>query len=252
MRILLSALGFGVALVGFMYPVVRYLARAEQAGALRKGDRARCIRRLIFGACLAGIALLGTWGSLQWVVKWSIALSNHAPRAKEYTQIFIAAGAVIATILAALMGDWLGRRVTYAILCVGSFASLLFLYQGNDAYGTKFLCSAFMAGGITAAFYGWFPLYLPELFPTSIRATSQGFAYNFGRVISAVGTLQTAAITAYFAKDFPKDMSPELVEIGSVAKAAATLSVVYLVGVAIIWLGPETKGKPLPEHLGDL
>ena len=56
------------------------------------------------------------------------------------------------------------------------------LYQANDAYGAKFLWSVFVAGGITAAFYGWFPLYLPELFPTSIRATSQGFAFNFGRV----------------------------------------------------------------------
>jgi hypothetical protein len=247
-RGVLSILGIGIALVGFMFPVVRYLARAEQAGVLREGDRARCVRRLIFGACLAGIALLGTWGSLQWVVKWSIALSNHAPRAKEYTQICTAAGAVIATILAALMGGWLGRRITYAILCLGSFVSLLFLYQANDAYGAKFLFSAFMAGGITAAFYGWFPLYLPELFPTSIRATSQGFAYNFGRAISAVGTLQTAAITSYFARG----IAPDRVEIDAVAKAAATLSVIYLIGVVLIWFGPETKGKPLPEHLSDL
>jgi MFS family permease len=248
MRGVLSALGIGVGLVGFMFPVARYLSRAEQAGALRKGDRARCIRRLVFGACLAGIALLGTWGSLQWVVKWSIALSNHAPRAKEYTQICTAAGAVIATILAALMGGWLGRRITYAILCIGSFVSLLFLYQANDTYGPKFLLSAFAAGGITAAFYGWFPLYLPELFPTSIRATSQGFAYNFGRAISAVGTLQTAAITSYFARG----IAPDRIEIEAVAKAAATLSAIYLIGVVIIWFGPETKGKPLPEHLSDL
>jgi MFS family permease len=243
-----SFLGIGVALVGFMYPVVRYLGRAEKAGALDEGDRARCVRRLIFGACLAGVALLGTWGSLQWVMKWSIALSHHAPRAKEYTQICTATGAVIGTILAALMGGWLGRRITYALLCLGSLASLLFLYQMNDAYGAKFLFSAFMAGGITAAFYGWFPLYLPELFPTSIRATSQGFAYNFGRVISAVGTLQTAAITSHFAHGIAADR----VEIDAVAKAAAALSAIYLVGVVIIWFGPETKGKPLPERLNDL
>jgi len=92
------------------------------------------------------------------------------------------------------------------------------------------------------------PLYLPELFPTSIRATSQGFAFNFGRVISAAGTLQTAAITTYFARG----VAPERVEIDAVAKSAATLAAIYLVGIVIIWFGPETKGKPLPEHLRDI
>jgi hypothetical protein len=122
------------------------------------------------------------------------------------------------------------------------------MYQANDIYGAKFLWSVFAAGGITAAFYGWFPLYLPELFPTSIRATSQGFAYNFGRVIAAVGTLQTAALTAYFARG----IAPERVELDAFPKAGATLAAIYLIGVLIIWLGPETKGKPLPERMRDL
>ena len=105
-----SVVGFVVALVGFMYPVVRYLGRAEQAGALDEGDRGRCVRRLLFGACLAGVALLGTWGSLQWAPKWAIALAQIAAGrrrpyfAKEYTQISTALGAIVGTILAALIG----------------------------------------------------------------------------------------------------------------------------------------------------
>jgi hypothetical protein len=31
------------------------------------------------------------------------------------------------------------------------------------------------------------------------------------------------------------------------AKACSLMSLIYLVGVAIIWLAPETKGKPLPQ-----
>ena len=243
-----------IALVGFMYPVVRYLGRAEQAGALDEGDRGRCVRRLIFGACLAGVALLGTWGSLAMGAEMvdRIAINCRKRRtecAKEYTQISMAAGAIIGTLVAALMGGWIGRRVTYALLCVGSFVSLVYLYQANDVYGAKFLISAFVAGGITAAFYGWFPLYLPELFPTSIRATSQGFAFNFGRVISAVGTLANGGDHRLFRAGHSR---PERVEIDAVAKAAATLAAIYLVGVVIIWFGPETKGKPLPEHLSDI
>jgi len=236
--------------------VLRYLERAERAGALDEGDRGRCTRRLLLGACLAGVALLGTWGSVQWAPKWGAELAKLLPAdspakfAKEYTQIMSALGAVVGTILAALAGDWLGRRITYVLLCIGSIASLLYLYLANDAYGGHFLLSVFIVGVMTASFYGWFPLYLPELFPTSIRATSQGFAYNFGRVISAVGTLQTAALTAFFARAF--EIPDNRVAVDAFPKTGATLAAIYFVGIAIIWLGPETKGKPLPERMRDI
>ena len=147
-----------------------------------------------------------------------------------------------------MAGCWIGRRITYALLCIGSFISLVYMYLGNDAFNTRFLLSTFAAGGITAAFYGWFPLYFPELFPTSIRATSQGFAFNFGRVLSAIGSLQTATLTAYFSQNVTK----ERIELDAFPKAGAMLAAIYLIGVVIIWLGPETKGKPLPERLSDL
>ena len=126
---------------------------------------------------------------------------------------------------------------------MGSFVSLIYLYQANDVFGPKLLASVFVAGGLTAAFYGWFPLYLPELFPTSIRATSQGFAYNFGRVLSALGSVHTATLTTYFAQGIAADR----IELDAFPKAGAALAAIYIIGVFIIWLGPETKGKPLPD-----
>jgi hypothetical protein len=249
LRWVVTVVGLLIAILGYIYPVVRYLGRAEAAGSLNAGDRPRYIRRMLLGACLAGVALLGTWGSLQWAPKWSIALAGLLPAeggpyyAKEYTQIASALGAIVGTFIAALVGGWLGRRITYAGLCLASFVALIYMYQGNPIYGPKLLVSVFIAGGVTAAFYGWFPLYLPELFPTSIRATSQGFAYNFGRVLSAVGSLQTAALTAYFAKDVAADR----VELDAFPYAGSALAGIYLIGLFIIWLGPETKGKPLPE-----
>ena len=198
---------------------------------------------------LAGVALLGTWGSLQWAPKWAIALAGQLPvdggpyHAKEFTQIASALGAILGTMVAAFLGGLIGRRITYALLCAASFVSLIYMYQANDAFNAKLLVSVFVAGGVTAAFYGWFPLYLPELFPTSIRATSQGFAYNFGRILSAAGSLQTANLTAYFAQGIAADR----VEIEAFPHAGATLAGIYLVGILLIWLGPETKGQPLPK-----
>ncbi|MEX0642570.1 MAG: MFS transporter [Pirellulales bacterium] len=249
-RLIISVIGLAIAALGYLYPVMRYLGRAELAQRLQLGDRKRYLRLMLLGSCLAGVPLLGTWGMLQWSPKWAIALAEQLPpdgpfrpnRAKEFTQIAAASGAILGTILAALIAGRVGRRITYALLCVASLAASLYLFLANEAYGPKFLASVFAAGGITAAFYGWFPLYLPELFPTSIRATAQGFAYNFGRVLSAFGSLQTATLIAYFAQGIATDR----IEIEAFPKAGATLATIYLLGLFIIWLGPETKGKPLP------
>ena len=91
-----------------------------------------------------------------------------------------------------------------------------------------------MTGGASAAFYGWLPLYLPEIFPTYIRATGQGFSFNLGRIIAAVGALQLGSLMKnVFNNEYPVPCS--------------IMASIYVVGLVVIWLAPETRGKPLPE-----
>jgi MFS family permease len=198
---------------------------------------------LLLGASLGGVALLGTWASIQQAPTWAyeLAKKDHPEdkalpqNAKSFTQMASSSGAIFGTLLAALAGGWLGRRITYFFLCLTSLGSSLLLFQTNQSYSPGwFLPCAFLAGGLTASFYGWLPLYLPELFPTKVRATGQGFSFNFGRVIAAIGTLQGSyLIMVVFKGDF--------------ATVCSIMSLIYVVGLGIIWLAPETRGKPLPE-----
>jgi hypothetical protein len=112
---------------------------------------------------------------------------------------------------------------------------LLFRGSALLGFGTAFLIVVGLAGFFTASFYGWLPLYLPELFPTRVRATGQGFGYNFGRILAAVGPLSMGFL-----------MSDRVFR-GSYAQAGATISLIYLAGLVVIWLAPETRGQPLPE-----
>lgn len=228
-----TILGLGVALVGYLHPVKRYLERAVGAGMMKQEARLHIMKMMVFGAALAGVALLGTWGALQWAPSWAIKMAPDIKYAKEWTQVWSSVGAIIGTILAALLCDYFGRRPVYAFLCAASLGAAYFLYRDSMVYGGTFLFAVFLAGSVCAAFYGWFPLYLPELFPTSVRATGQGFAFNFGRILAAVGGLQTATLMKHFDGSFPA--------------AAKTMALVYLIGLIVIWFGPETKGKQLPE-----
>jgi MFS family permease len=190
--------------------------------------------RAILGVLLASVALIGTWGSVQWIPLLADKLAGAANAgAKAQAQTWQGVGAIVGCLIAPQIGAWLGRRAAYFILCFGSVIICQGFFRTIHEYGTLFLFMSFLISAITASFYGWFPLYLPELFPTRVRATGQGLCYNFGRVFAAGGAMVQGTLVSYFQ--------------GSYAKAGSVVTLVYLIGMAIIWLAPETKGKPLPE-----
>ena len=240
-RTLGTLLGLAVATAGYTYPVLRYLQRQAEAIGDKHASSWPTLRRLLLAAGLSGVALLGTWGAVQWAPSWADQLTGGQTNAKYYTQMSAAAGAVLGTVLAAILGDLLGRRLTYAFFCVASIVSLLVLYQGNAHYGSGLLISVFFVGLCTASFYGWLPLYLPELFSTRIRATGQDFGFNFGRILAAVGTLQTGSL---FAKSI--QLGPWTFT-GGYPTACSAMSAIYLLGIVLILFAPETRGRGLPD-----
>ncbi len=240
-----SAVGVVVATLGYLYPVMQYLKRVQAASGTPV-QNAFVIRRMLLGACLSGVALMGTWGAAQQTPSWAGSLvdSSQTGTVGGITMICLSIGAIVGTILGALAGGWFGRRITYCMLCLLSLGSVWVWAAFFNKYDNLFLLNAFLVGTFTASFYGWLPLYLPELFGTNVRATGQGFGFNFGRILAAVGALQTTAIRGLFSADihlvgltFPKGY-PALL---------CSISMIYVVGAIIIWFAPETKGQPLPD-----
>ncbi len=231
LRIVGSLACFLIVTWGYTYPVLCYLKRAHAAGQVGP-DWEPTLKRMLLAATLSGVALLGTWGTIQQAPAWSGTLVETVPTSAAQTQIVTAFGAILGTIAAALLGGWLGRRITYFFLCIASFIIIQLFFQTSTVFDTRFLFLGFLTGAITASFYGWLPLYLPEIFPTAIRATGQGFGFNFGRILAAVGVLQLQTLQS---------------AIGGLPQACAALSFIYVVGIVVIWFVPETKGQPLPE-----
>lgn len=225
-------------------------------------------RRTAIAIALASIALIGTWGSVQWLPLWAnqmvsdqgfarlkadhpdwyaagqaesapartaaeTVVKQDAGKATADMQMIQGLGAILGTLLAPLIGARLGRRPAFFLLCLASYGVCAFTFKTVAAYSGAFLGLAFLMSLSTASFYGWFPLYFPELFPTRVRATGQGLSYNFGRLFAAVGAVTQGQLVASFG--------------GSYARAGAIVTLVYLLGMALIWLAPETKGKPLPD-----
>ncbi len=209
------------------------VAATGQLQPLRELLRGGNLKVLLIAAGLGGVALVGSWGSVQWLPLWADRMTGGTnPDAKAFTQVLNGVGSVIGCLAGAWLGQRLGRRAAYFALCASSFVVCQWMFRGIGSYGATFLTASFLSGVVTASFYGWLPLYLPELFPTRVRATGQGIAFNLGRIVAAVGALQMGSLMQTFG--------------GSYARAGAVITLVYLVGLGLIWFVPETKGRPLP------
>jgi hypothetical protein len=96
-----------------------------------------------------------------------------------------------------------------------------------------------MGFGTLGPFSGY-TVYFPELYPTRLRATGCGLCYNGGRFLSAIAPLALGSLSARFA------LQPGAVA-GGMPMAATVVSCIYILGIVGALIGPETKGKPLPE-----
>lgn len=191
-------------------------------------DRA-LVTKALLAISFASITLLGTWGAVQKIPAWVATMPGRPEGAQGNVQMALAIGAIVGCMIAPLVAALLNRRITFFLLCLGSLASCQILFR-MDGYNSSFLALAFLVGGLTAAVYGWLPLYLPELFPTRVRATAQGIGFNFGRIFAGIGGIVLGGSVP-----------------GGYAKMGMVVSCIYVLGLFLIWFAPETKGKPLPE-----
>jgi SHS family sialic acid transporter-like MFS transporter len=213
--------------------------RESVARPIREIFTTHLIQPTLLAIGLASVALIGTWGCVQaflptWADQMGGQLDPPDPSAKGWTLVAVAVGAICGGFVAPLVGGRIGRRKTYFGMCVASLVVCQALFRVlPEVYNGWFLLMAGIAGFCTASFYGWLPLYLPELFPTRVRATAQGVSFNFGRIFAAAGALGTGSLMGLFDRSYPR--------------ACATMSLVYVIGMILIWFGPETRGQPLPE-----
>jgi hypothetical protein len=154
---------------------------------------------------------------------------------KTQATTFFNLGGLIGTLLTIPVAKSLGRRPMFALYFALSAIALLTTF-GLDLPSQTRLYLYFFIGLTVFGIFGSFTFYLPELFPTRLRATGAGFCYNIGRVVAAGGPFMVGAIAAAGAGD-PAIVLRTLFYIGFVP----------VVGLLLIPLAVETRGQRMPD-----
>ncbi|MFT4095628.1 MAG: MFS transporter [Rhodoblastus sp.] len=217
-------------------------AKDEASGNTGALDTVRTIfgpelrRNTIVGVLVSSAMMIGCWGGLALLPNWISQLVRASGGANgvqivSYAFMLMMVGATLGYLSLIWMTEAWGRRGAYFVFCLGALVSSVYLFgyvtQLNVLMWFMPVYGYFVIGG-----FGTFALYLPELFPTRVRATGQGFCWNMARSITAIGPLMVGTLLATF---------------GSFQAAANATTVVYVIGLVAIWFGPETKGRPLED-----
>ncbi len=137
-------------------------------------------------------------------------------------------GAFLGYVLFGVLADRFGRRPVFAAFVVGA-AVLVPIYGRVGAYPGVLMALGPLVGFLGHGYFSVFGAVLAELFPSGIRATAQGFCYNFGRAVSALAPFVIGA----------------LADRHGIGSALAVTSAFFVAGGFLILLLPETRGEAL-------
>ncbi len=219
-------------------------------GALLSDRRWR--KNLILGALIAMTGVVGLWAIGEYAVDLQSAVFRTHYEAlvpSDQVNAMVQRAKTIAytlNMLGAAAGMWaftritgvIGRRMAFVLSFFAAMVVTVFVYYKMatpaDAYWMMPLMGAVQLGP-----FAGFAIYLPELFPSSLRSTGVSFCYNLGRFAAAGGSFFSYLLT----KNVFGNHAPPL----PYRYSAMVMCSIFAVGIIAALLAPETKDKPLPE-----
>lgn len=195
-------------------------------------------RDTLVGSTLAFVAVFGLWGATNWaptLIRAMPDLQGQDPAVLSekvsYAIMLLNVGALFGYVGFGPLADRFGRLPVFGLMCLGSLILLPATYLVPHSY-TEVLVLLPALGFFNNGIFSGFPIYLPELYPTRLRATGSGFCFNAGRALASTAPFLTGWLVTV---------------LGSFNSAASAIALIYLLGLAILPLATETNGRPLPE-----
>jgi MFS family permease len=221
----------------------------KRQGAVLQGEDAAIVRftlvdmfaepavrsRLILTFVMSLSATIGYWGVSSFVPSYVGSVATAAGLAAQWwvasAGLVQNIGALLGFVCFGFLADALGRKQTTFAYYLMSLALTPIVYlwvQNIYVLLFAFLVYGFFVQGL----FSWTAIWLPELFPTRMRATAAGFIFNTPRLIAAAAPLFAGAL---------------IVGLGGYAKTATIFGLFYGLALFAVPFLPETRGKPLPE-----
>lgn len=181
---------------------------------------------------LVGVGAQGGYYAMTtWLPQFLAAERGLSILARGGTLALVILGAFCGYLFGAWLSDRLGRRWAIVLCAVCSLA-IVIPYTTGGLPGPLFTALCFPLGFFSASYFGGLGALFTEQFPTALRGSGQGFAYNFGRGVGAVFPFLVGVLADALSIGF------------AIALFAGAAYAVMAVAALLL---PETRGKQLSE-----
>jgi len=165
--------------------------RQQRAPTFRPAQlfRGRLGTSTLICATMNAATLLGWWGLFTWLPRFLSAPRSAGGRGLGIVTtsgwtIAMQAGAFLGYLTFGYLADAWNRKYAYiAFLVVAAALVPLFAFVRNP---TALFLIGPLVGFFGTGYFSGFTVIASELFPTALRASAMGFAYNIGRILSAI------------------------------------------------------------------
>jgi MFS family permease len=147
--------------------------------------------------------------------------------------LVIIVGSLIGYWVSAWLADRIGRRANFILFGICSIITV-FLYTQIPVDNNTIMFLGFPLGFFASGIFSGMGPFLTELFPTRMRGSGQGFAYNFGRGVASFNVLLVGLLSA-------------TLPLGQSIGVFALIAYGLLILAALLL--PETKGRVLTAEV---
>jgi MFS family permease len=247
-------------------------AKQPEAGRqspIREVLRPPLLYRVMLGIGLGAIPVVGTAANGNWLVPWTDHVAEQQakerdkvspqsvspqsvspqrkqgsevtpqrkqgtdPRSKARTQITRSTGGIFGSLLGGIIASLLGRRLSYFLISLSALVASTYIFTQLDPLHPQFQLFTFVLGFVGIIYFGWLPLFLPELFPTRVRSTGSGISFNTGRIVSGFVVLFAGFFLDLLGGDY--------------ARVGFWTGMIYAAGMIIIWFAPRRDNNRLED-----
>ncbi len=213
-------------------------SRSEKRPGVGVLFRPPLARTTLCATALTTSVLLGYWGLFSWLPGFLSAPAEAGGAGLSVVRtsawiVPVQVGAFAGYVSFGWLADRFGRRPAFLAYMIGAAAitpvyGLLPRWGGAQAEA-GLLAAGPLVGFLGSGYFSLFGAMLAELYPTAVRGSGQGFAYNFGRAISAAAPFLVGAIA----------------DRAGLGAGLAVSSGFFVVGAVLIFTLPETRGREL-------
>ena len=200
------------------------VATRKSQASFDKGDRFN----IVVGSISFGAMLIGLWAIFLWLPTWvqEMLATADGQQARGLSMMVLGAGGLAGGFASGWLANAMGHRKAMMLCFAVCFVMSFFIFKAN----TTFSDIIYLEIGLLALFFGAsqgiLSAYIPEMFPSRIRATATGLCFNIGRLITGAAVFFIGAL---------------VIVLGGYGNAIFTFSTVFIIGLIAAFFSKEVR-----------